>query len=251
MAKRQAKRQRVRKLLLLVSLLLFPITIYYFSPYIIIDGAAQGIINGSFVLFGLMFLSALFVGRVWCGWACPAGGLQEFGTLVTDKPARGGKADWIKWGIWIPWIAIIAIVSIAAGGYHAVNVFHLLEGGISVAEPAAYVVYYVIIALFLVPSLVVGRRAGCHYLCWMAPFMIIGRKIRNFFRWPALRLKVDEEKCVDCKLCTKNCPMSLDVMGMVHRRDMENSECILCGTCVGICPKDVLRYSLSAGRSAQ
>jgi ferredoxin-type protein NapH len=91
---------------------------------------------------------------------------------------------------------------------------------------------------------------GCHYLCWMALFMIIGRRIRNFFRWPALRLKVDEEKCVDRKLCTKNCPMSLDVMGMVHRRNMGNSECVLCGTCVDLCPKDVLRYSFSAGRSA-
>ena len=31
----------------------------YFSPYVIIDGASQGVINGSFIVFGLMFLSAL------------------------------------------------------------------------------------------------------------------------------------------------------------------------------------------------
>jgi ferredoxin-type protein NapH len=71
-ARRQTRRQRIRKLLLLVSLLLFPITIYCFSPYMIIYGAAQGIINGSSIVFALEFLSALFVGRVWCGWGCPA-----------------------------------------------------------------------------------------------------------------------------------------------------------------------------------
>jgi ferredoxin-type protein NapH len=35
--------------------------------------AAKGIVNGSFISFTLMFLSALFLGRLWCGWACPAG----------------------------------------------------------------------------------------------------------------------------------------------------------------------------------
>jgi hypothetical protein len=48
-------------------------TINYFSPYVIVDGASQGIVNGSFISFALMFLSALFLGRLWCGWACPAG----------------------------------------------------------------------------------------------------------------------------------------------------------------------------------
>ena len=33
-----------------------------------------------------------------------------------------------------------------------------------------------------------GRRAGCHTICWMAPFMIIGRKLRNLVAWPSLRL---------------------------------------------------------------
>lgn len=43
-------RQRVRKTLLLISFLLFPITIWYFSPYLIIQAASEHIINGSFIL---------------------------------------------------------------------------------------------------------------------------------------------------------------------------------------------------------
>lgn len=58
------RRQRVRQALLLVSLLLFPLTIHYFSPYIIVDGAAQGIVSGSMIVFVLMFLSSLLVGRL-------------------------------------------------------------------------------------------------------------------------------------------------------------------------------------------
>lgn len=37
-ATRPKRRQRIRRALLLLSFLLFPITINYFSPYIIVDG---------------------------------------------------------------------------------------------------------------------------------------------------------------------------------------------------------------------
>lgn len=56
-------RQGIRKTLLLISFLLFPITIYYLSPALIIQGAAEGIAVGSFVVFGLMFISSLILGR--------------------------------------------------------------------------------------------------------------------------------------------------------------------------------------------
>jgi ferredoxin-type protein NapH len=44
-------RQTLRKGIILVSFLLFPITQYYFSPVLILAGASEGIINGSFIDF--------------------------------------------------------------------------------------------------------------------------------------------------------------------------------------------------------
>lgn len=55
-------RQNIRKLLLIISLLLFPITIWYMSPYLIIQGAMEGIITGSFVVFTCMLLGSIFAG---------------------------------------------------------------------------------------------------------------------------------------------------------------------------------------------
>jgi ferredoxin-type protein NapH len=243
-------RQRYRKALLLVSFLLFPLTLYYFSPALIIQGASEGIINASFIVFGLMLLSALFVGRLWCGWLCPAGAMQEFCTSVNNKPAA--RFHWIKWVIWTPWIGIIAMMTIQAGGYHTVDPFYNLEGGITVLQlgdgPPWFMIYYIVTGLFLILAVVAGRRAGCHYICWMAPFMIIGKWIRNLFRWPALRLRAETEKCIDCGRCTRECLMSLDVNTMVRARDMENDECILCGNCVDNCPKQVISYTFSAGK---
>ena len=242
-----APRQRIRKGLIIVSLLLFPVIMNYLSPYIIIDGAAQGIVNGSLIVFGLQFLSALFVGRLWCGWGCPAGGLGEVCFAINNKPVRG-KVDWIKWLIWFPWLAIIVMMVMRAGGYQSVDFFHLTESGVSVDEPWKYIMYYIVVGIFLALSVFVGRRAGCHTICWMAPFMILGRKLRNLGNWPALRLRAETEKCINCKKCTRECPMSLDVNGLVQKGVMEHSECVLCGTCVDVCPKDVIHYSFSKGK---
>jgi ferredoxin-type protein NapH len=68
-------RQRVRKVLLLVSMLIFPITINYFSPYLIIQGGFEGVVAGSALIFLSQFLTALIFGRAFCGWLCPAGAI--------------------------------------------------------------------------------------------------------------------------------------------------------------------------------
>jgi len=144
-----ARTQKIRKAIILISFLLFPITINYFSPYIIIDGASQGIIAGSFITFALLFITSLFLGRAFCGWVCPGAGIQEWCFAVNDKKARGGKFNWIKYFIWIPWISIIIITARSAGGFNTVDPLHLIETGISVTEPATYLMYFTIVGLFV------------------------------------------------------------------------------------------------------
>jgi polyferredoxin len=254
MLKQLPKRQRVRKALIILAFLSFPITMNFLSPYVIIDGAMNGILNGSLVMFGLMFISSLFLGRLWCGWVCPGGGMQEIFEPVNNRPVNGRKVDWIKWLIWIPWISLIVFLVVQAGGYKTVDLLFHTQNGISVAGTPdrpifiAYIIYYLVVGLFVGLAIFAGRRAGCHTICWMAPFMIIGRWIRNQFSWPSLRLAADSSACADCKKCTSNCPMSLDVNGMVQQGMMEKTECILCGTCIDNCAKSAIRYSFSAGK---
>jgi ferredoxin-type protein NapH len=238
----KAKRQKIRIAVILISFLLFPVTLNYFSPVLIIMGAAKGIVVASFIIFTLQFLSALILGRAFCGWLCPAAGIQEACFTVRDNPVRTGRADWINWLIWIPWIAVIILTFAKAGGFKSVQPLYMFENGISVDEPQAYIMYFFVVGIFILLSLIIGRRAFCHYGCWMAPFMIIGRKIRNLFKWPSLHLKSDEEKCIDCKMCTRACPMSLDPNAMVKNHQMENAECVLCGNCVDVCPKGAIEY---------
>jgi polyferredoxin len=248
MLKQLPLRQRIRKGLLVLAFLSFPISMNFLSPYLIIDGAANGVVNGSLILFGLMFISSLFLGRAWCGWVCPSNVMQEIVEPLNSRPVNGKKIDWIKWVIWIPWVSLIAWAAIQAGGYHTVNFLYMTESGISVDEPFKYITYYVVLFWFMGLSVLAGRRAGCHTICWMAPFMILGRWVRNRFGWPALRLVANSSACSDCKKCTSNCPMSLDVNHMVQIGQMKNAECSLCGTCVDHCTKHAIRFSFSPGK---
>lgn len=236
------KRQKLRKLTLLLSFLLFPVTLYYFSPYLILQGGFTGIITGSFLVFAALFLFSFLFGRAFCGWLCPAGGLQECCMLVSDKKVSG-KSNRIKYIIWVPWLTGIILSFLSAGGIRSVDFFYMTDHGISASGLPGLVTYFGIISLITLLALFLGRRGMCHSICWMAPFMIIGTKLSHALRLPALHLDTDPSGCVNCRICSKNCPMSLDVARMVQDSKMENTECILCGECADSCPKKVIKLT--------
>src|SRR5208283_1534036 len=237
------KRQQTRRILTIAMLVLFPVIYYYFSPYLIIMGASQGIITGSLLVFAALFASSLFFGRAFCGWICPGGATQELCAKASKKGFKNGKKNLIKYAIWAPWIAIIALLFFQTRGIKAVDPFYQTYYGISVSNIYSAVMFTAIAGLIAVLALAAGKRAFCHTTCWMALFMIIGRKIRNAVNWPSLQLVSDKEKCVNCKVCNQKCPMSIAVESMVQQNSMENTECILCSSCVDNCPKQVIKYS--------
>jgi ferredoxin-type protein NapH len=236
-------RQKIRTALTLLMFALFPVIYYYFSPYLIIMGAAEGIVVGSLIVFAALFVFSLFLGRAFCGWICPAGATQELCMRVRNKNFKNGKRNWIKYAIWAPWITIIAVMFLQAGTINSVDPFYQTYYGISITGLESAIMFLAIAGLIAGIALAVGKRAACHTICWMAPFMIIGRKVRNVVNWPALQLEADSGKCINCMACTRNCSMSLDVNSMVQKQDMENTECILCGECVDNCPKGAIKYA--------
>lgn len=200
--------------------------------------------NGSFIVFMTMLIASMFLGRVWCGYLCPAGGMQECAMRVNDTTSRQGVRNYIKYVIWIVWIITVIATFIMGKNDVTIDFFYMTDHGISIAEVYNYITYYGVIGLLVVPCLIHGRRSTCHYICWMAPFMVIGSKLGQLLHLPQLHVEADKSKCISCKVCNRSCPMSLDVEKMVSEgSNVKCSECILCGECVDACPKKVLRYS--------
>jgi polyferredoxin len=245
MSTRPKYRQPLRHLLLFTSLLLFPVTLYYFSPYLVIDGARMGVLTASGAVFAAMFVWSVLLGRAWCGWLCPGAGLMEGCFAIQPKPFCTGRLDLVKWFIWVPWLGAIVLLFWSAG-WKGLRLLHHLEGGVSVREPGHFLLFYTVVLLFLVPSLLFGRRAGCHLLCWMAPFMILGEKLGRTLRLPQLHLRPEASKCTACGTCRRNCPMSLDVPRLVASGAMNHAECVLCGTCVDGCNQGAIDFAFGS-----
>jgi len=244
------KRQNYRRLILIVSLLLFPITLYYFSPALIINAAFHHLVNGSFIVFCLMFFLSIPFGRLFCGYLCPAGGLQECLYSVNDRVPRHGKKDLVKFAIWIIWLFAVVICYVKNGGISGVDPLYETENGISVSSVQSYIIFYGILCLILVPCVIGGRRTFCRCICWMAPFMIAGSRIRRAVKLPGLHVAAGKG-CISCGKCSRTCPMGIDVQSSVIRGRIESDDCILCGTCVDNCPKHALRYGMRFGKDGK
>ena len=241
-----SKRQRIRRTIIIVSFLFFPITITWHSPVIpLLHAGIFGVLTGAAIIFLLQFVSSLFIGRAFCGFICSASGLQECLMRTSENSIKNRKIRRIKWFIWTPWLLATIGGFILAGGVHGIDFFAgTVDNYIFLFEPYRYMIFFGVIILITTLHIFVGKRAFCHSVCWMAPFMIIGMKLSNLLRLPRLRLKPDRDSCTGCNLCSKKCPMSLDVKTMVETTNMESTDCILCGECVDICPKKSISYTL-------
>ena len=111
-------------------------------------------------------------------------------------------------------------------------------------QPLGLPIYFGIVALFFVPNLFLGRRAMCHCVCWMAPFMVLGEKLGAALRLPQLRIEAEPDRCVDCGKCEGACPMSLPVERLLQAGTIGDAECIQCAACADACPKDVLKLRM-------
>jgi len=53
----------------------------------------------------------------------------------------------------------------------------------------------------------------------------------------------DPARCVQCGICSYNCPIEIDVRRKVWQGvPVVDSHCLTCGECVKRCPRNVLRF---------
>lgn len=197
----------------------------------------QKVFSGTMVLFALTLVLALLFRRSFCGLLCPFGALQEFFAMSgkkifkrnfevnknLDKYLRYAKYvillitvvyAWKTAGLWMspydPWAAYA----------------HLSEGISSLISEN--LVGFILLAVTIVGSILYDRFF-CKYLCPMGALYGIISKISPH------KIVRNETKCISCNLCTKSCPMNIDV---AKESSITSAECINCQLCLLSCPKE-------------
>jgi polyferredoxin len=213
------------------------------SPVLFVRGASLGIVSASILIYAILLATSLVFGRAFCAWFCPGAIIQEACTSLGAERIRDNRKYWLKYFVATALYSAAAIGLIHAGGFHR---FDWYLGGIG-NGPAPIVMRFGAFLILVPLSLIAGRWAFCHHVCWIAPLMIVGTRIRERLRIPGLRLVMDSASCSECATCEESCPMSLPVAQMTATGKMDSNECVLCGNCADACPTGAvqLRFTRS------
>lgn len=227
-------RQRIRKGLLAFSALMFPLTFFFLSPFVIVAAASQGIVNGSAIIFGLLLLAAIFFSRLFCGWLCPGGAVQDAVARANNRHWNSKGKNLSKYIIWVIWFGFIVFLWGRSTMLHA-DFLYMLD-----FDTLYIMIYAIVMSVIFIFTLITGQRGMCHSLCWIVPFMVLGEKLADLLHIPRFRLRAKPDACISCGICTKSCPMGITIGEKVKMGNVESTECINCLECVDVCPKKAI-----------
>jgi ferredoxin-type protein NapH len=206
--------------------------------------AVADFVGASHVLLDAFLLTALIpvvlsllLGRVYCGWICPA-------DLLFEVAGRARALAGIETDVRFPrrlkfailGLGIVAAAALGTQVFPEIYPPRIVSGElylwITFGAFGAGAWFLLLVVAF---EIFVSRRFYCRYVCpGGALYSILGR-------WRLLRLKVDTNSCTRCGLCTPACEFDLDPMN-----GRMGQECNNCGLCVRACAPGSLVWRIGA-----
>ncbi len=186
-----------------------------------------------YVIFGIPFISTMFMGRLFCGWICPMGAIQQLlyrrDRALKKRPRVDRALKLIKY----PVLMALVVTVIATGTvvWNQVDPFKSLFNMEVTLIPTTLLVLTLIASLFIFAP-------WCRYICPMGAFLSL------FSRFSFLKLSINDS-CKNCKACQKvYCEYSAIKEGE-QRPELNSMECTLCGECFARCPKGSVKYTIN------
>lgn len=222
-----------------------------------------------------LVVMTLVCGRVYCSVICPLGVFQD----VVSRAGEKFKKNRFRYSPALTWlryeVLALSVVLLAIGLWGGVAA---LTGWVGLLEPYSaygrmvsnllspfyrwsnnflaylaeradsYAFYGVAVwmkglSVFLVALLtfavlaVLAWRNGRTYCNTVCP---VGTLLGIISRYAWLKPVIDRSKCINCKLCERNCKASCI---QIKEHAIDYSRCVSCMDCIAKCPKGAIRYA--------
>lgn len=172
---------------------------------------------------------AIFKGRMWCGNFCPRG---SFNDIILSKISKKRnvpkflKSRWFK----------LTFLALVMGAFTLQIIF---VWGSVVAISFVFVRMIIITTIItIILGITYNQRTWC-MICpmgtmahYVAKLELVKSKLRH--------VVFDKDKCIDCRICSKSCPIGVDVLSHKNAGKVIDADCLKCSVCVDKCPKKSL-----------
>ncbi|EGW38180.1 4Fe-4S binding protein [Desulfosporosinus sp. OT] len=235
---------KARKYLLLGSFLLFGV-MFGSDPNsmsTITDMVTGYAVNGiffppRFIALIIFLFFGFLANKIFCGWACPFGALQDF-ILRLNRDSKDRKGVFPQYKVSfalsntvrILFFVVFVLVAFLWGTsiIEVINPFNTFNPAKLTYTGISFILIMLIASLFI-------YRPWCHFFC---PFGLVGWIVEKFSRF---KIKVNYSSCVACEECAKACPSQ--AMTAILKQDQVIPDCFACGTCINACPTKSITFA--------
>ena len=222
------------------------------------------------VVVALVALTLIF-GRIYCSIICPLGVMQDVIAKVfchrknpyTYSPAKNILRYTVLALFIVAMVAGIGSIAALVAPYSSYGRIaqNLLQpiyiGANNLLAMAAehyesYAFYerdiwirsmptFIISIVSLVAIAILAWRNGRTYCNTICP---VGTILGQLARFSLFKVKIDADKCKNCRKCERNCKAScIDI----KNHTVDYSRCVTCGNCLSECKFDSIHYSIAPG----
>lgn len=199
-------------------------------PVVLVGGWFYPVL-GFFLLMcmGGAALIGLARGRAWCDWMCPRGSAYD---LFLKKVSRGRDVPAFVKSMKFR-LALFGVLIAVLGGQVAMAWGSVHDVGLGMVR---------VLTVTTSAGILLGVFYNERAWCMVCPMGTLGNLIGS----SKAPISIDGDKCTECKLCAKQCPMRLSPHSYKADGVLGDADCIKCETCVVACPKDALELGKAA-----
>ncbi len=178
----------------------------------------------------ILLLSAVFIGRAFCSWICPAGLVNQVIAKVSllKSNIRKSYAKVLSYSGFIAAVAVVLVLWFGLNNPRSIPPIRVGEFWSAVALSFTHATPYWLVRTIVVLAIVAGGfivgNLWCRFACPTGGLLELIRRFSVFRIYKT-------DACNDCDRCLKVCEMKT-------RPDEIN--CTNCGDCIGSCPVEAI-----------